>query len=890
MRIKNPTASEGEYTRSYSNLRGVRLGSNGGSGTNRLAYSENVYRDYKADSSGAIESFPGFRKLYSFGKRINGIYKQNCYNGEDRILVHAANSLYGFPIREKNGTPKPQRLCALRDDRSHGISFGGKMYILDGDTLTQVDEDGSCITPVGGEECYVPTLYINGESYEQRNLLTDRFKEEVFIGNSDEYTHGTAALHYLITDTEKLYCSVVGIEENYEGEVYIPSTVRIGAKSYTVTEIGTKAFYNNTRITAVKMNEGLKKIGKFAFWYATSLETIITPNSAEEIGFGAFADCASLTMLYLGSGLRRLGTSVIPACINLERINYALDEESLTAVENYSVLSSKEMIYGSVKPNTVIEIMLRSPIQSIERVTVDGKDAPFAMNDKDDGIMLNLAAHSDINGSTVKIFGTLTPLTGCFDAGRGTGKKVSSHDAVCKCRVAEIFDGRIFLSGNPDLPGTVFYSSTDKTGVAIPFYFGEHNYFVDGVGSDSVVSMLAVRDSLAVFKEQDDGAGSIYYHYPSQTTEQTVPKIYPVSSVHSGIGAVGESVSFMDDPVFISAMGLCALEKQRLNYDRSVACRSGNVNAELLKENLADAQLIPYADYLAIAINGSMYLADSRAIFTNELGIAEYEWFVLRGIGTYVEDIPLYRYSSTVQIQGLQVRRGYADKPVENKEILTLTDEDGEPYYFVNEDGIRYAVEPTGEFVGGNFVAADRFYGDGELIFFGNAQGDLCIFNTDKRGVPPNRFTEEEKAEYKKTMALRIHPEFYDFNGHSVRYAIKSCLDDCGIPHLTKNTVKHSLVVKCKCFASTELHCEVYTDSSGYYELVTLKGGRLDFSELSFDSLALSTDEHCTIPIAEKERDWIEKQISLYSEGFRRPIGIYSLTYRYTVKGRIKRK
>ena len=41
--------------------------------------------------------------------------------------------------------------------------------------------------------------------------------------------------------------------------------------------------------------------------------------------------------------------------------------------------------------------------------------------------------------------------------------------------------------------------------------------------------------------------------------------------------------------------------------------------------------------------------------------------------------------------------------------------------------------------------------------------------------------------------------------------------------------------------------------------------------------------------MSEKEKGWIEKQVAIYSKDFCAPIGVSEISYRYTVKGRIKK-
>ena len=43
-----------------------------------------------------------------------------------------------------------------------------------------------------------------------------------------------------------------------------------------------------------------------------------------------------------------------------------------------------------------------------------------------------------------------------------------------------------------------------------------------------------------------------------------------------------------------------------------------------------------------------------------------------------------------------------------------------------------------------------------------------------------------------------------------------------------------------------------------------------------------------TIPLKEREKGWIEKEMSFYSDEYSSPFGIYSVTFRFAIKGKIK--
>ena len=111
---------------------------------------------------------------------------------------------------------------------------------------------------------------------------------------------------------------------------------------------------------------------------------------------------------------------------------------------------------------------------------------------------------------------------------------------------------------------------------------------------------------------------------------------------------------------------------------------------------------------------------------------------------------------------------------------------------------------------------------------------------------------------------------------------------DCDMPALTKNSVKHSLTLKCRINGSGKIKCEVKTNRSGYEECAIYPNAIPDFSNWCFNSLTLDSEENVSLPINEKEKNWVEKELAVYCDDFRSPIGIYSLTYRYKPKGRIR--
>ena len=873
-----------EYTTTYSGMRGVDFNASLKNGHTRFAYLENMYHDYDSED-GRIESIPGFRSLMDLPKRINAIYMQKNKDGQRRLVVHAGDTLYRMLLNARNEVDDAEKIGTVNDFQSHAFSYGYEIYLLDGERMWRIPETGAAIE-VGdaGALPYVPTTYVGGVEYEQRNLLTDRFKERTLIASTDVYTFGSHEVYYRITDADKHFCAAVGISEDFElGPLHIPSYVDIGGEKFRVTEIADGAFRNNANINVLRLNEGITKVGREAFAGCTSIFRIFGSDTLREIDDEAFSGCVVLEHLYLGRDFERFGEDAFLGCTRLQNVYFSGNTDDFSLIENSTAIGGARIQKSEIPTTALLDIPIKTPTKSVESVTVDGATVSYtSVRDGDvvKSVMISAADRRAFEGKEVTVNAIATPGTG----------EVAGKSAVDGCRICECFDGRIFLSGNPALPNTVIYSARGENGENTPLYFGVYNYFNDGTGAYGVVSMLAAGDSLAVFKSDDDGGGSIFYHTPKSTESSIVPRVYPVSYVHGGVSALGESISFFDDPVFITRGGLCALDKKTINLERSIACRSHNVNPRLLAEDLAGAKLGKWCGYLVLSVGGRIYLADSRAMFLHESGYYEYEWYYLSGIGSYENATRVYRYAS-IAPEGFDVHPNPEEKVKET--VWSTILDNTEVVWFTKEDGKRYAVCPTEEYAGGSFYPATALLTtEDDLLIFGTENGSVCIFNNDMRGVAPPDVAEDEdfdEEEYKSKYARRIHPYYYRFGDHTPTYALRTVLDNCGIPHLTKSTTKHSLAIKMSSAGNGSVVCEVGTDRSGYRENARVPNAEIDFSCFNFAYLAFETASHFTIPISEKEKNWIEKEIAISStEGA--PIAIYSMSYRFTVKGRIKTK
>ena len=193
------------------------------------------------------------------------------------------------------------------------------------------------------------------------------------------------------------------------------------------------------------------------------------------------------------------------------------------------------------------------------------------------------------------------------------------RDAILECTMLQVFDNRVFFSGNPKYPNTVWHCSLDD-----PSYVSDTDYYKEGLDSAKVKGMVAGNNALWVFREPSSANTTVFYHTP--TIDEAYGKIYP--SVHSSVttGCVGKAINFNDDIVFFSERGMEGISGD-ITTEQVLGHRSTTVDRKLTAEaGYADMILEEWNGYLFVFIGNRAYLADSRAVYTNE-NHTEYDWY-----------------------------------------------------------------------------------------------------------------------------------------------------------------------------------------------------------------------------------------------------------------------
>lgn len=356
-----------------------------------------------------------------------------------------------------------------------------------------------------------------------------------------------------------------------------------------------------------------------------------------------------ITIVHSGTSLYRVssggGKTVIFSGLNERQSNSFVYENAWYFKDGknylrYDGVSIKE-VEGFVPTTTIArkpagggtiyqDVNLLSP-RRINTFLADGESKVFYLDktniDSVDEVKVNGSAVSgwtaDVSKGTVTF--TEAPAAPKTDGQDNVSIKFSKtvagySDRIHKCTLLQVFDNRVFFSGNPDYPNTVWHCSLDD-----PSYCSDLDYYKEGLDAAPIRGLVAGNNALWVFREPSDSNTTVFYHTP--TIDAEYGKIYP--SQHSSVttGCIGGAINFNDDIIFFSERGMEGISGD-ITTEQVVAHRSSLVDRKLIAENgYKNMILEEWEGYLLVIIGSKVYLADSRTSFTND-GHVEYEWFL----------------------------------------------------------------------------------------------------------------------------------------------------------------------------------------------------------------------------------------------------------------------
>ena len=854
----------------------------------RIADTENMYIDY--DNGGEwLESFPGYRQMYKFTERINGIFKPD--NGQKDFIIHTGTNLYKcyYPDNFKNAFFTVW-LCAMNDHKSFCYRMGDNICIFDGTDIVMIDKDYKTKKLSSYSDiAYLPTTYIDGKEAEQVNILSDKFREEYHGFSIDDFAYESEGLIFgILSETDKT-CSVTGIGADLRGRVDIPNRKRINGCYYKVVEVGDGAFSGNTKITAVILGNGIKRVGKRAFMDCTALTLAVMPDGIETIDESAFAGCGKLSEVYIGVTCKSIYYNAFSDCKMISNVYFSDTPEHVEKCDGVGNLFVYPIEYSTKYTDYAVGIPIFTPAKSIIEVKVGEAGLTYTAEAERGIVKLNYTSPGEIEGKDISVTGIID-RTVCHNSERGVSfpklisQEQTGKDVISSCKGGDIYDGRVMLFGAEEYPHTVFASSFTKDGAAHPLYFGELDYFAVGNPDLAISDLKKAGGRLAIAKREEKG-GSIFLHSPKGAEKAVFGRSYPVVVCIENTGVKSELFAFDNSTFFIGNEGVC-----KMKYSSSaatVSCISRGCPKSMSDYLSEDASFSTLGGYLAIFSNSNLYLGDKRLGF-KALGENQYRWYPILNVGAYKDDYTLYYYAERGG-PGIYIHSDIGK--VAKETIYSLVGEDGVTYYYVQIGMKKYAVINGDEKVGGSLVPATVAQAGENTIIFGTAEGHILSLNTDMKGVPPKYIYQDRNyngSEYAMTYKNRIHPHFYTHFGHRVRYSVTTPPDDGGIGYARKDSIKKSLAVRLAPRSGGTISFRVDTESKMGEELPSYTMGELNMRELDFGKISFCGGEPVIVGVDENKRNWVEKQITVYTEDLKAPFAISGLTHTFKIKGDVR--
>lgn len=864
-------------------------------GAGDRAYTENMYRDYTTDSD-CIESFPGYRRLISLGEKIYGIYPE-AEGGTEHYLVHAGGTLYRCSFTDELlDHMTSEVLCDMAHHRSSAFCHGDSVYIFDSEDITVVSKGGSARKVSEYDELiYTPTTFKDGAEYEQVNLLTPRFYEEFKVETVEDLAYESAGLVYRITSESGGECAVYSSLSTISGRVDIPGRKLIDGRWYKVTEILPGAFRRRSGITSVVVGPYVEKIGYEAFYDCNALEWIMLGEATREIGRSALAKCEVMTKIYLGLNTELIDEEVFNGCEKLTSVYYFGTSASLGSVTGMEQIVEITTYFKCNFVNNYAAIPICTPTDEIESVTLGGGSVTYQTDLSRGYIIIPYKLKSDIEGMTVRITGYAdtvvhiiskrgTPYANAYD-GLATG-----DEAIFGASRSCDFDGRHHIFGSASVPHLIFSSSYTREGLIHPLYFGHLDYTALGSADSAVASLTPLGNRLAAIKRGENYRGKIYILRPDGEERALFGRRLSVKHSYENADVYSDGQGFDGALVYLSSRGIMRLDSKSDISPATIENISEDYSSRLRPSTLGEVLISELSGNLAVFGRGELFLGDPRQSYKSDGGHTQLRWYRITDVSAHVGESPVYYYAN-------EAPSGYYIHPDEGKpaegEVISYADEEGVMRYYVQIGIRRYAVVPGTELFGGEPSLPTALAGKEMSLIFGTESGELFAFNTDRRGVPPRELYESEDfdpREYESHFGSVIHPYHYSAADHRIHYKVETAKQDGGIPFLEKSTVRGSLAVSLERRSDAMIKVLSVADGDRVSEGTLFPLGQLDFSDMDFEKIALTAQGSETHGLPENQRNWVNLQIIIYTDGYLAPFAISSLSYAFKTKGRIKNR
>ena len=142
-------------------------------------------------------------------------------------------------------------------------------------------------------------------------------------------------------------------DNEYKGDITIPSSIKVNDTEYSVTSVGNSAFEDCISLTLITIPNSVTSIAGYAFNGCISLTSITIPNSVTSIGMCAFRHCRSLTSITIPNSVTSIGGDAFYGCSSLTSI---IIPNSVTSIGYYAFRNCSGLQSITI-PNSVTIIL-----------------------------------------------------------------------------------------------------------------------------------------------------------------------------------------------------------------------------------------------------------------------------------------------------------------------------------------------------------------------------------------------------------------------------------------------------------------------------------------------------------------------------------------------------
>ena len=275
---------------------------------------------------------------------------------------------------------------------------------------------------------------------------------------------------------------------------------------------------------------------------------------------------------------------------------------------------------------------------SVVEYVLDSKgldaDAVTARKMTSSGVWQDLAETTDFTVDrvagkvTFSVAPGASPVTGMDNVEIKFAKTIAGYaDKINKTTIFDIFTigagDYFFLAGNPAEGNRDYRSNVND-----PTYFPDTGYSIVGQDNTDIMCYIKINSSQAIIKESNEQDVSIYLR--NSATDANGKVTFPIISGITSSGCISKyaTVNLKEDKLFLSKDGVSSLVTSILGVNMSQG-RSYYIEPHLLQRNMAEAVAIEFEGRYLLAVDGYVYVADSRLKEFNKYSGTEsyqYEW------------------------------------------------------------------------------------------------------------------------------------------------------------------------------------------------------------------------------------------------------------------------